>query len=125
MNDKGSDLEVVTVHAQLKDKVAEAVVCSEINDKIEKECENIYHNLNRDLKETLSSAVKTVLPGMIKEMLTKPVGDLIKKHGNEVNDSFNVFQRRLNATVKNYEDIPDKCINSFVRRQRYHSQLYS
>ncbi len=117
MNDKGSDREVITVHAQLKDKVKEAMVRREItiNDKIEKECENIYRNLNRDLKETLSSAVKTVLLGMIKEMLTKPVGDLIKKHGNEVNNSFNVFQKRLNATVKNYEDIPDKCINSFVR----------
>ncbi|MCP3661035.1 MAG: hypothetical protein GY696_00840, partial [Gammaproteobacteria bacterium] len=115
VNDKGAGKEIFMLQKiSVTDKVKEAVLRSEttLNKKIETECENIYKNLNRDLKETLSSTVKTVLPGIIEKMLTKPVNEVITKHGNEVNDSFNVFKKRLNATFKEYEEIPDKCVNS-------------
>ncbi|MCP3660997.1 MAG: hypothetical protein GY696_00640, partial [Gammaproteobacteria bacterium] len=53
VNDKGAGKEIVI---SMTDKVKEAVLRSEttLNKKIETECEKIYKNLNRDLKETLS-----------------------------------------------------------------------
>ena len=68
VKNKVSGREIITVHAQLKDKVAQCVARSEIatNEKIDRECANVYSNLNRTIKETLSGAVNETLSGVIK-----------------------------------------------------------
>ena len=118
MTDKAMK-EVATLNKKIETESKnrkDAVVRSEtiLNKKIETECENTYKMLKRDLQETLSNTVKTVLPGIIVNMLTKSVNAVITKHGVEVNESFNVFKKRLDTTFQEYEDIPDKCVNSLV-----------
>ena len=127
--------EVATLNKKIETETKnrkDAMVRSEtaLNKKIESECENTYKVLKRDLQETLANTVKTVLkkdlqealtniirnvlPGIIVNMLTKPVNAVITKHGIEVNESFTAFKKRLVAALQEYEDVPDKCVNSLV-----------